>query len=179
MQKALIIQIGMGLLVGGAVGALLGYFGKCSTGTCPLTANPYRGAFVGALMGGVLAFSSTSAGTRAEPSAAGQVALHIDSVADFERDVLDATVPVLVDFYSNSCPPCRALAPTIEELAEEYEGRAVVCKVNVEKVGELARRYGIQGIPTVVFFNQGQETRRLVGLRPKSAYTSVLNQLVG
>ena len=179
MQKALMIQIGMGLLIGGAFGALLGYFGKCSTGTCPLTANPYRGAFVGALIGGVLAFSSTSTGGRARMNAAGQSAVRIDSVADFEAHVLAATVPVLVDFYSNSCPPCRALAPTIEELAEEYEGRAVVCKVNVDKVRELTQRYGIQGIPTVVFFNQGQETQRLVGLRPKSAYASVLNQLIG
>jgi thioredoxin 1 len=86
---------------------------------------------------------------------------------------------VLVDFYSNSCPPCRQLAPTVEQLAEEYEGRAVVCKVNVEKAQALARQYGIQGIPAVLFFKQGQETQRLVGLRPKSAYEQVLDRLVG
>ncbi len=178
MQRALMIQLGVGLLVGGALGALLGHFGKCSTGTCPLTANPYRGAFIGALVGGVLAFSSASSRTRAEVDTEGQIALHIDNVADFERHVLHATVPVLVDFYSNSCPPCRVLAPTIEELAEDYEGRAVVAKVNVGKAQALARQYRIQGIPAVIFFQQGQETQRLVGLRPKGAYTEVLNKLV-
>ena len=105
--------------------------------------------------------------------------MHIDNVADFERHVLNATAPVLVDFYSNSCPPCRKLAPTVEELAEEYEGRAVVCKINVEKAQPLARQYGIQAIPAVVFFRQGQETQRLVGLKPKSAYAQVLDELIG
>ncbi len=179
MQKALLIQLGAGLLIGGAFGALLGYFGKCSSGTCPLTANPYRGAFIGALMGGVLAFSSASSRTRSETDTGEQVAIHIDNVADFELQVLSATTPVLVDFYSNSCPPCRKLAPTVEELAEEYDGRAIVCKVNVGKVQPLARQYGIQAIPTVVFFKQGQETQRLVGLKPKSVYAKVLDELIG
>jgi thioredoxin 1 len=179
MQRALLIQLGAGLLLGGAFGALLGYFGKCSTGTCPLTANPYRGAFIGALMGGFLAFSSASSRTTAETNAGGSAVVHIDSVADFDRLVLNATAPVLVDFYSNSCPPCRQLAPTVEQLAEEYEGRAVVCKVNVEKAQALTRQYGIQGIPAVLFFKQGQETQRLVGLRPKSAYEQVLDRLIG
>ena len=172
------IQLGMGLLIGGALGALLGYFGKCSTGTCPLTANPYRGALIGALMGGVLAFSSASPRTYANTDSEGQAAMHIDTVADFQSQVLNATVPVMVDFYSNSCPPCRALAPTVEELAEEYEGRAVICKVNVGKAQDLARQYGIQAIPAVVFFNGGQETQRLVGLRPKGSYSSVLDSMI-
>jgi len=179
MQKAVFIQLAAGLLIGGGLGAMLGYFGKCSTGACPLTANPYRGAFIGALMGGILAFSSGSSRTIAVTDAGGHAAMHIDNAADFERLVLNATTPVLVDFYSNSCPPCRMLAPTVEQLAEEYEGRAVVCKINVEKAQPLARQYGIQAIPAVVFFKQGRETQRLVGLRPKSAYTQVLDQLIG
>lgn len=178
MQKAMMIQLGMGLLVGGALGALLGYFGKCSTGTCPLTANPYRGALIGALIGGVLAFSSASPRTYANTDTEGQAAMHIDTVADFHRQVLNATVPVMVDFYSNSCPPCRALAPTIEELAEVYQGRALVYKVNVEKAQDLASQYAIQAIPAVVFFNGGKETQRLVGLRPKGSYTSVLESMI-
>lgn len=178
MQKAMMIQLGMGLLIGGALGALLGYFGKCSTGTCPLTANPYRGALIGALIGGVLAFSSASPRTYANTDTEGQAAMHIDTVADFHRQVLNATVPVMVDFYSNSCPPCRALAPTIEELAEVYQGRALVYKVNVEKAQDLASQYAIQGIPAVVFFNGGKETQRLVGLRPKGSYTSVLESMI-
>ena len=179
MQKAMMIQLGMGLLIGGAMGALLGYFGKCSTGACPLTANPYRGAFVGALMGGFLAFSSASPRTYADTDTEGQVAMHIDNTADFQSQVLNATVPVMVDFYSNGCPPCRALAPTVEQLAEEYQGRAVVCKVNVDNAPDLARRYGIQAIPAVVFFEGGQDGHRLVGLRPKGSYTKVLDSMIG
>jgi thioredoxin 1 len=173
------IQLGAGLLFGGIIGALLGYFGKCSTGTCPLTANPYRGAILGAVIGGFLAFSSGSSRGAAQANPDNSAVVHIDNVADFDRLVLKGTAPVLVDFYSNSCPPCRQLAPTVEQLAEEYEGRAVVCKINVGKAQALARRYGIQGIPAVLFFKEGQETQRLVGLRPKSAYEQVLDRLIG
>ena len=177
MTKVTLIQLAAGLLLGGALGAVLGYFGKCSTGTCPLTANPWRGAFVGAMIGGVFAFS---AGTRRVPeqvSESESAALHIDSTEDFERFVLNAERPVLVDFYSNSCPPCRRLAPTIEELATQYKDRAVVCKVNVDRARELAGRYGIQGIPAVLFFVNGEPIRRLVGLQPRDNYAKVLDEL--
>jgi len=179
MQKAMFVQLALGLLIGGSLGATLGYFGKCSSGTCPLTANPYRGAFLGALIGGVLAFSAGSSRANPEGNKAGYDAIQIENVADFESRVLNAEQPVLVDFYSNSCPPCRTLAPTIETLAEDYEGRAVVCKVNVDHVADLARRYGIQGIPSVLFFFEGRETERLVGLRSRSAYTDILDKLMG
>lgn len=177
MQKALMIQLGMGLLIGGSIGALLGYFGKCTSGACPLTANPYRGAFIGALMGGVLAFSTVSSRTQAQVGAGGPT-MHIDTVADFQSHVLNAGVPVLVDFYSNSCPPCRMLSPIIDQLAEEYEGRAVVAKINVAKAHELAGQYGIQAIPAVVFFHHGQETQRLIGLRSKETYAGVLDRMI-
>jgi thioredoxin 1 len=179
MHKAMFIQLALGLLIGGSLGAVLGYFGKCSTGTCPLTANPYRGAFLGALMGGVLAFSSGSSRVRPEGSKAGYDAVSIENAAEFESQVLGAQQPVLVDFYSNSCPPCRRLAPTIETLAEEYAGRAAVFKINVDRAPDLAQRYGIQGVPSVLFFSEGQETERLVGLRPRNAYTDVLDKLIG
>ena len=104
-------------------------------------------------------------------------ALNVDSTEDFERFVLSAEHPVLVDFYSNSCPPCRRLAPTIEELATEYQDRAVVCKVNVDRARELAGRYGIQGIPAVLFFVDGEPIRRLVGLQSRDTYAKVLDEL--
>ena len=105
--------------------------------------------------------------------------MQIDNGTDFERYVLKAERPVLVDFYSDSCPPCRKLAPTIEILAEEYDGRAVVCKINVEQVPDVARQYGIQGIPAVLFFSGGQEVQRLVRLQPRDVYTEVLDKLTG
>ena len=105
--------------------------------------------------------------------------LQIDTMPDFESRVLGAQQPVLVDFYSDSCPPCRQLAPTIDALAEEYEGRALVCKVNVEHAADSAQRYGVQGIPAVVFFSEGEEVERLVRLHPRKAYTEVLDRLIG
>ena len=105
--------------------------------------------------------------------------LQIDNMSDFETQVLGAQQPVLVDFYSDSCPPCRQLAPAIDALAEEYDGCALLCKVNVEHATDLAKRYGIQGIPAVVFFSGGQEVERLVRLQPRSTYTDALDKLIG
>jgi thioredoxin 1 len=179
MNRAILMQLIIGLALGGGLGAIMGYFGKCTTGACPLTANPWRGAFMGALMGGLLAFSMGSSRTVAEAGTGRHAAVLITSEADFDHQVLNATQPVLVDFYSDSCGPCRMLAPTIEKLAKQYEGRALVCKVNVDQFSALAERHGIQGIPTVVFFDNGKEVQRLVGLRSQSAYTEVLDKLAG
>jgi len=177
MTKAIFIQLLVSLFIGGSLGALMGYVGKCSTGACPLTANPWRGAFLGAMIGGLFAWSSGSSRAAVEPAGGEHAAVQIGTVEDFESQVLGADKPVLVDFYSNSCPPCRRLAPTIEQLAEQYEGRAVISKVNVDKLPQLADRYGIQGIPAVLFFRNGQEVQRLVGLRSQQAYVEVLDRL--
>ena len=193
MQKTLFIQLVVGLLIGGSLGALMGYFGKCTTGVCPLTANPWRGGFIGAMIGGLFAFSA--AGPRssvpspippegvANASTTGgdqqTTPRHIASAEEFESVVLKADKPVLVDFYADWCGPCRMLAPTIEKLAKQYEGRVAVCKVNVDHLGQVAGRYGIQGIPAVLVFDKGKEVQRLVGLRPASDYTKVLDKLVG
>jgi len=176
MQRALLIQLLVGLLIGGGLGAALGYYGKCTTGTCPLTANPWRGGFIGALIGGIFAFSAGS--PKARVAEAGEHAsLQIASVEEFEQYVLKADKPVLVDFYADWCGPCRQLAPTIEKLAEEYEGRAVVSKVNVDRLPELAGRYGIQGIPAVVLFKDGKEVQRFVGVQSQNSYASALDKL--
>jgi thioredoxin 1 len=71
------------------------------------------------------------------------------------------------------------LAPTVEKLAQQYQGRAVVAKVNVDRLSDLAGQYGIQGIPAVLFFNQGKEVQRLVGLRSAGDYSKVLDKLTG
>jgi thioredoxin 1 len=179
MNRAILMQLTIGLMLGGGLGALMGYFGKCTSGACPLTANPWRGASVGALMGGLLALSVGSSRTVADAGTGRHAAVLITGTADFDHQVLHATQPVLVDFYSDSCGPCRMLAPTIEKIARQYEGRAVVCKVNVDRFATLADRYGIQAIPTVFFFDKGKEVQRLVGLRSQSAYTQVLDKLAG
>jgi hypothetical protein len=115
MQKAMLIQLVFGLMIGGGLGATLGYFGKCTTGACPLTANPLRGGMIGAILGGLMAFSAGSSRLNAEVSDTGH--LQVAAATDFDAQVLGAKQPVLVDFYSTTCGPCRMLAPTIEQLA--------------------------------------------------------------
>ena len=82
---------------------------------------------------------------------------------------------MMVDFWASWCGPCRMLGPVIEDLAGQYEGKAVVGKVNVDDEQELAIRCGVMSIPTVIFFKDGKEIDRKVGVMPASAYTQVLD----
>ena len=92
----------------------------------------------------------------------------------FEEEVIRSDKPVLIDFWAPWCGPCRMLAPAVAQIAEEYEGKAKVCKVNVDEEPELAARFGISGIPTVLVFKNGQLTDTLVGLRPKAELEALL-----
>lgn len=94
---------------------------------------------------------------------------------NFAQEVLQSEKPVLLDFWASWCGPCRMLGPVIEDLAGQYEGKAVVGKVNVDDEQELAIRYGVMSIPTVIFFKDGKEIDRKVGVMPASAYTQVLD----
>lgn len=89
--------------------------------------------------------------------------------ASFQREVLDATVPVLVDFWASWCGPCRAVAPEIEALAVKYGDAIKVVKVDVDANGHVASRYGIQSIPMIGLFEAGKLTQKLVGARPRHA----------
>jgi thioredoxin 1 len=82
---------------------------------------------------------------------------------------------VMVDFWADWCGPCKMLAPVIDGLAESYEGKAIVGKVNVDHEQELAIRYGVMSIPTVIFFKDGEEVARKVGVMPAGAFTEVLD----
>ena len=104
--------------------------------------------------------------------------LAVEGPEDFDAEVIEATGVVLVDFYADRCPPCRQLGPRIEELAEEYRGRAKVVKVNVDEGPALAARYGIRGIPLVMFFKDGQPVGELCGCHPKQSYCEVLDLLL-
>lgn len=96
----------------------------------------------------------------------------------FEGEVLNADTPVLVDFWATWCPPCRALAPTIEKIAEQYAGRVKVVKVDTDRAPDISAQYGIQSIPTVMVFRGGKEAARWVGMRPLPAYTRELDGLL-
>ncbi len=93
---------------------------------------------------------------------------------EFEQEVLRATEPVLVDFYATWCGPCRALAPTLDELAGDLAGRARVVKLDVDEAPGLARQYGISSIPCLVVFRGGREVGRLVGAAPKRRIAGAL-----
>ncbi len=94
---------------------------------------------------------------------------------NFEKEVLNSDIPVLVDFWATWCGPCRMLAPIIEEIAKEYDGKAKVGKVNVDEEEALAIKFGIASIPTVLVFRGGEITDKLVGYRPKEDIVALLD----
>lgn len=94
--------------------------------------------------------------------------------SEWDAEVVQSTVPVLVDVFGAYCPPCRALAPTLDKLSSEYEGRAKVVKLDVEADRELAGGLHVASVPTVIAFRDGKELGRLVGLRPEGAYRKLL-----
>jgi thioredoxin 1 len=101
------------------------------------------------------------------------------SVKHFDLAGFNAEIPAaplaMVDFWATWCGPCKMLAPVIEQVGTQYEGKALIGKVDVDQQPELARRYGVMSIPTVIFFKDGVEVDRKVGLMPIDAYTKVLD----
>lgn len=96
--------------------------------------------------------------------------------ANFEAEVLRSHQPVLVDFYADWCGPCRALAPIIEEVARDLEGRLKVAKLNVDENNELSMNYGVQSIPTLILFRGGKEVERFIGFLPKAQLVKMLER---
>lgn len=97
--------------------------------------------------------------------------------ANFEEVVLNSDKPVLVDFWAAWCGPCRMLGPVVEEISGEYDGKAVVGKLDVDANQKYAAQFGVRNIPTVLFFNKGELVGRQVGVAPRSVYTDKLNEL--
>ncbi len=91
-------------------------------------------------------------------------------------NVISSNQPVLVDFWAAWCGPCRMLGPTIDQLAEDYEGKAKICKLNVDEEGEIAQRFKIMSIPTVMVFKNGMAVDKVVGVRNKADYMQILDK---
>lgn len=98
--------------------------------------------------------------------------------ANFKSEVLGSKIPVLVDFWATWCGPCRAIAPTIHELAEEYNGKVKVGKVDVDSNPATASQYGIRSIPTIFIINNGVVVEQIVGQVKKNVLTEKLNNLL-
>ena len=105
---------------------------------------------------------------------------HIKHVTDdtFDAEVLQAQTPVLVDYWAEWCGPCKAIGPTLEEVAKDYAGKLKVAKVNVDENQEIPRKYGIRGIPTLILFKNGEEVAKKVGAMSKSQLTAFLDSHV-
>jgi len=98
--------------------------------------------------------------------------------ANFETEVINSDIPVMVDFWAEWCQPCRMLAPTIDEIAGEYDGRVKVGKVDTDSNREVSMKWGIQSIPTVIIFKGGEVAKKFVGLTPKDKFVEALGELL-
>jgi len=98
---------------------------------------------------------------------------------NFQSEVLDSAMPAVVDFWATWCGPCRMLAPVIEELAKEFEGKVRIGKVDVDKEREIANQYGIMSIPTLLFFKAGKVVDTVTGFAPKDFLAGKIRALLG
>jgi thioredoxin 1 len=99
--------------------------------------------------------------------------------SNFEKEILNSRTPVLVDFWAPWCMPCRIIAPLVEELAEKMKERAKICKINVDENPDLANELSVLNIPTLVFFKDGKEISRMIGVNSKEAIESKLDKILG
>jgi len=164
MHVVLIAAVGAGL------GALLGGLKSCPDGGCPLTANPWRGAIWGGVLGLFIGLSSGS-GIKAEPPA-GPVSANaswqeVTTPEGFQREVLDQRGVTVVYFHADWCGVCRRYGPVLRRVADDTAGRARYVSVDADAAEALAQKYRITALPTTLFFSNGELRGRLVGGVPE------------
>jgi len=101
------------------------------------------------------------------------------SDSSFESEVNQSTVPVLVDFWASWCAPCKAIAPVIDQLADAFDGKAKICKLNVDENPATPGQFGVRGIPTMILFKDGQVVDQVVGAVPKNQLEGMINKAIG
>ena len=202
----MITRIVLGVVIGGLIGAVLGYFGKCSSGACPLTANPYRGAIYGAVMGALLA---SSFWPKAKRKAERSNITNVTSVSDSNARVLkenrsglvesltkdsflqkvfnyeenkewkfEGKLPCIIDFYADWCRPCKMVEPILQELAQEYQSKLNIYRVDTQAQQELAGAFGIQSIPSMLFVPLNGKPQMSIGALPKNAMERAIKEVL-
>ncbi len=199
----MIARIFLGMVIGAAIGAVLGYFGKCSSGVCPLTANPYRGAIYGAVMGGLLvsAFSLKPGGKLESSNIAGKSDLNtkalkenrsglvesltkdsfLQKIFNYEQNKewkFEGNLPCIIDFYADWCRPCKMVEPILQELAQEYQGKLNIYRVDTQAQQELAATFGIQGIPSMLFVPLNNKPQIATGALPKKTLEKAIKEVL-
>ena len=229
-----VMRLLLGVFIGGAIGAVLGYFGKCSSGSCPLTANPLRGGIYGAVVGALLAsaFSTLPKDKPTLPpekptpvsktakvptketeilkdSTEGSDAVRIESESDVNAMVLkqdrsdfvesltkdsflqkvfnyeqnkewkfEGKLPCIIDFYADWCGPCKMVEPILQELAQEYQGKLNIYRVDTQAQQELAAAFGIQSIPSILFVPLNDKPQMAVGALPKKTLEKAIKDVL-
>lgn len=102
----------------------------------------------------------------------------IEITNNFEKEVLESEIPVLVDFWATWCQPCKVMAPTFDLISDEYKNKIKVVKIDVDKYRQIAEEYGVKGIPTIIIFKEGFENKRLVGVQSKNNIDEVLKEIL-
>jgi len=200
------IRILLGLLIGGAIGAVLGYFGKCSSGTCPLTANPYRGAIYGAVIGTLL---TSVFWRKSQENPSSPDVVRISNESDLNANVLkeketgivesltkdsfsqkvfnyeqnkewkfEGKLPCIIDFYADWCGPCKMVEPILKELAQEYQGKLNIYRIDTQAQQELATTFGIQSIPSILFVPLNDKPQMAVGALPKKTLKKAIEEVL-
>ena len=114
--------------------------------------------------------------TRKDAEMAGTTIILSD--ATFNEEVVASSEPVLVDFWAEWCGPCKMIAPILDEIAKEQVGKLKVAKLNVDQAPQVAQRFGVMSIPTLILFNDGQPVKRMVGAKPKAALLDDLSEFI-
>ncbi len=202
----MVVRILLGVLIGGAIGAVLGYFGKCSSGSCPLTANPYRGAVYGAVMGTLL---TSVFWPKSQKNPRSSNVVHVNSESDLNARVLkengsglmesltkdsflqkvfnyeqnkewkfEGKLPCIIDFYADWCGPCKMVEPILKELAQEYQGKLNIYRVDTQAQRELAAAFGIQSIPSMLFVPLNDKPQMAIGALPKKTLKKAIKEVL-